>query len=280
MGASRFFPLGTVPLSKVEARTQLLDLVACSPLLFGLERTRWWLKGIQQQVSWLAQASVGALSKILGRLEIVYKRGRTYLHSPDPAYKVKLAMVARAKRLATAHPTRVVLLYQDEFTYYRRPSVAQGWVEQGGDGPRAEQGLSSNKKRRVCGSLDVMSGRVFSWQRAHFDRKTLIKYYQALDQAYPQAEVIYVVQDNWPVHTHQDVIKALADTKIKLIFLPTYAPWTNPIEKVWRKLYAEVLHLHAHKDGWESLQGRVEQWLGKLDQPSDQLLHYVGLFTD
>lgn len=189
-------------------------------------------------------------------------------------------MLERAKAFVKAHPTQAVLLYQDEFTYYRRPSVAQAWVKQNQDGPRAEQGLSSNKKRRICGSLDWLSGRLFSWQRSRFNRKNLISYYKALDQAYPQAEVIYLVQDNWPVHAHPDVIKALAQTKIVLMFLPTYAPWTNPIEKVWRKLYGEVLHLHRHKDDWDGLQKRVLGWLAELDQPSPDLLRYVGLFTD
>jgi len=31
---------------------------------------------------------------------------------------------------------------------------------------------------------------------------------------------------------------------ITLVYLPTYAPWLNPIEKLWRKAYQEVLHLH------------------------------------
>lgn len=263
----------------MQAQAELEAILACSPQLHGFSRSRWWLAGLQERVAWLAQASLAGVSKLLKRLKIVYKRGRSYLHSPDLAYKTKLAMLERAKAYVKASAGRAVLLYQDEFTYYRRASVAQAWVKQAQDGPRAVLGLSSNKKRRICGCLDWLSGQVFSWQRSRFDRKNLIRYYQALEKAYPQAQEIYVVQDNWPVHSHPDVIKALAQTKIRLIFLPTYAPWTNPIEKVWRKLYAEVLHLHAHQDDWEGLQVRVAAWLAQLDQPSPALLRYVGLFT-
>jgi transposase len=43
-------------------------------------------------------------------------------------------------------------------------------------------------------------------------------------------------------------LAALAPSKIVLVPLPTYAPWTNPVEKVWRKLCQEVLHLHEFVD--------------------------------
>jgi transposase len=62
--------------------------------------------------------------------------------------------------------------------------------------------------------------------------------------SYPKADQIFVIQDNWPVHWHPVVVQGLRDSKLTLVTLPTYAPWLNPVEKVWRKLYAEVLHLH------------------------------------
>jgi transposase len=33
-------------------------------------------------------------------------------------------------------------------------------------------------------------------------------------------------------------------TQIGLLRLPTYVPWTNPIEKLWQRLKQEVLHQH------------------------------------
>jgi putative transposase len=44
-----------------------------------------------------------------------------------------------------------------------------------------------------------------------------------------------VIQDNWNIHTHPEVLTALARyPRIKPVWLPTYAPWLNPIEKLWR----------------------------------------------
>jgi hypothetical protein len=131
--------------------------------------------------------------------------------------------------------------------------------------------------RRIAGCLDAQTGQLFAWQRAHFDRRTLLRFYQAVEHAYPQADQLFLIQDNWPVHQHAELLAALRGSKFTLVRLPTYAPWTNPIEKVWRKLYADVLHLHGWANQWETLQQTVQRWLDAYAQPSPDLLRYVGL---
>ena len=79
-----------------------------------------------QVVPWLRGRARGSIHRVLGRLDVRYKRGRAYFHSPDLAYDAKLAAVTAAQLLAHAHPEAVVLLYEDEFTYYRRPTVSRG----------------------------------------------------------------------------------------------------------------------------------------------------------
>ena len=41
---------------------------------------------------------------------------------------------------------------------------------------------------------------------------------------------------------------------IQLVPLPTYASWCNPIEKLWRQLRQELLHLHRFADRFRSTQ--------------------------
>ena len=97
---------------------------------------------------------------------------------------------------------------------------------------------------------------------------------------YPKAEHISIALDKWPVHFQPDVLAALQKSKIPLLFLPTYAPWLNPIEKVWRKLKQELLHLHRYRGRWTELQERVEAWLVQYDRPAPDLLSSVGLLRD
>ena len=52
-------------------------------------------------------------------------------------------------------------------------------------------------------------------------------------------------------------IGTLAELPIEILQLPTYAPWTNPIEKLWRWVRQSVLHLHRLSDDWETLKNKV-----------------------
>ena len=247
--------------------------------MFGLERSRWRLADLGRVVPWPRGRHPGRIRHIAQRLGVRYKRGRAYFHSPDLRYDAKLAAVTAAQLLAHAHPEAVVLLYEDGFTYYRRPTVGRDWAERGADAPRAAQGLGTNKKRRIAACLDATTGRVFAWQRHRFDRKTLVRFYDAVAAAYPTAEAIYLTQDNWPVHFHPDVLAALPP-RITLLPLPTYAPWTNPAEDLWRYLLADVLHHHDFGDDWAGLQAAVAAWLARWQDGSPDLLRLVGLCPD
>jgi len=53
--------------------------------------------------------------------------------------------------------------------------VAQGYAVQGSDEPHAYQGLGVNRCQRIAASLDVMSGKLFSWQCRRFDRSAPLR---------------------------------------------------------------------------------------------------------
>lgn len=226
-------------------------------------------------VTWLSGLSVAGVHRLLTRLGLVYRRGQEHLHSPDPAYAPKLAAVRRAAAAAWASGGRAVLVYLDEFTYYRRPEPGRCYAPAGGPGPPAEQGHGRNRKRRVVGALDAVTGRLTAWQGGKAGVKELVAFFRRLAAAYPRARRIAVALDNWPVHFLPAVTEALAGTPIRLLRLPTYAPWTNPIEKVWRKLKQEVLRQHDFADDGTGLQSAVGRWLADADPA--ELFRYTGL---
>lgn len=277
-GRKPAFAQAQQPLEFEVAAAQLSETLHQSPELFGLPRARWWLDGIRQSVEWMKPLSLPGVRGLLERFEVHYKRGRRYVHSPDEFYASKAAAIRVVAQQVKADPKRFVLLYQDELTYYRCPSVFCDYARCGSDEPLAAQGTGYNTSRRIAGCLDATTGRLICWQRSAFAHQTFLKYLLDVQKRYPDAEGIYVVLDNWPVHFQEDVLKGLVGSKMHLLFLPTYAPWLNPIEKVWRKLKEEVLHLHRYSSRWKELQACVQEWLDKQDRADNtSLLHSVGL---
>ena len=269
------------PLDAEQAQADLAAVVHQAPAAFGLAssyQTRWWLAGLRRVVPWLAQRCLATVCRTLRRYGLRYRRGRRHVHSPDPEYAAKVARLQTITWYTRQDPPRNVRLYQDELTYYRRPTVAHDYaVVAVCKQPLARQGLHGNTARRIAGCLDAATGQLQSWQRAHFDHQTLQRFYAADEAAYPHAAQLFLIQDNWPVHQQAELLAALRGSKFTLVPLPTYAPWLNPIEKVWRKLYAEVLHLHPWAQDWPTLQARVQTWLDRWAEPSRDLLRYCGL---
>jgi transposase len=251
--------------------------------------------------------TLGGVTQLLRRLGVSWQRGRAAIGSPDPDYDAKRAYLAQLRAEVAAAPERVVVCYLDEVTIERQPTVAASYAPRGGqDQPRARLSHASNTLTRLVATLTHGTGQVVFRRASKIRLTTLVQFYGALRAAYPWAERIYVVQDNWPVHTHPDVLVALeAQTSpfafhrppswpttprpaavtrwqdlalpIQIVPLPTYASWCNPIEKLWRKLRQEVTHLHRWAQDLPALHQALDSFLGQFAQGSAALLRYVGL---
>jgi putative transposase len=55
---------------------------------------------------------------------------------------------------------------------------------------------------------------------------------------------VYVAWDNSGTNQDDEVEAVLRGTagRLVLLYLPTYAPWLNPIEMLWRQFRREVTH--------------------------------------
>jgi hypothetical protein len=200
-------------------------------------------------------------------------------YSPDPHYEKKVRRVKRYLRQAARDPPHVGLVFRDERGYRVWPAAAADWCEAApAEPPLADRQKASPGLWRIAGALNALTGQVTYLDGYVVGREKGIALYRRLVQTYPQAEKIYVVQDNWSIHTHPDVLEAIqAYPQIKPVWLPTYAPWLNPIEKLWRWLRQDILKLHRLASDAKGLRRRVNGFLDQFAPGSRALLGYVGL---
>lgn len=293
----------------------MLNLVRREPCLFGHEQSRWTLRTLlsscnEQGLIPKAQLhSLPGLYQLLTRLDISYKRARSHVYSPDPHYLDKQAEIEHLIQVAACSGGNIVVVYMDQVTTYRQPTLAQAYEQKGHCQPLAHRSYRSDTLTRIVASLEHVTGQVVYLRASRVGVSQLVEFYQKLRHAYPDAECIYVVQDNWPVHVHPDLLVALQpqttqwlrvtppnwplipsaaavrkwgqlQLPIQAVPLPTYASWLNPIEKLWRFLKQEVLHLHRLADDLPLLRAAIDRFLDKFAFGSEQLLRYVGLCDD
>jgi len=272
--------------AEVEAvREELVELLHAGPgeaarrevavARSGPAPSRWTLRTIRASVEWLTDYTVSGVWRVLQSCGLGLHTSCARLFSPDPDYASKVRRLHRCLRDAARHPDTVVALFLDEFGYQRWPEVAPTWGVEAAVAQRA----GNNQQWRTIGTLNALTGQVNYLDGYIVGRQQVIQFYSRLDHAYPKkVGLIYVIQDNWNIHTHPDVLTALEKyPRLNPVWLPTYAPWLNPIEKLWRWLRQDILKMHRWVEDWPQVKQRVHDFLDQFAHGSAALLRYVGL---
>lgn len=236
---------------------------------------RWTLGRIRTTFDWLGGYTLSGVWRYLQRHGLRPRSAAVQQFSPDPAYQSKLIDLEMTLWEARRYPHSTVALFLDEFSFTRWPDPGPDWA---GTRPVADRRGSKEGKWRTIGGLNALTGQVNYLDDYIVGRAKVIEFYGQVVEAYPDAGTIYAIQDNWSIHRHPDVLQALQQwPQVVPVWLPTYAPWLNPIEKLWRWLRQDVLRLHRWAHDWGAVRLKVRAFLDQFAQGSQQLLEYVGL---
>jgi DDE superfamily endonuclease len=241
--------------------------------------SRWTLRAIRAAIPEVAAFSLSGIWRLLQRSGLRWRMGRAQQFSPDPTYGAKVARLLSCLREAAQAPGRVEVLFLDEMGFTRWPEPGHDW----GPGapspaPRADRQGAPNRLWRIAGALNARTGQVTVRDNYIVGREQLGLFARQLDATYPDADRIVLVEDNWSIHQHPDVLAVIASLpRLEIVWLPTYAPWLNPIEKLWRKLRQEVLGQHRLAGDWDALLARVRAFFAQFAHGSADLLTSVGL---
>ena len=240
----------------------------------GPAPSRWPLRTIRASVAWLTEYTGSGVWRVWQTCGLGLPTSCARLFSPDPDYRSKGRRLHRCLRDAARHPDTVVALFLDEFGYQRWPEVAPTWGLEAAVAQRA----GNTQQGRTIGVLNALTGQVNYLDGYSVGRQQVMQFSSRLDRAYPEENRSYVILDNWNIHTHPDVLTALEDyPRISPGWLPTYAPWLNPLEKLWRWLRQDLLKMHRWVEDWPQVKQRVHDFLEQFAHGSAALLRYVGL---
>lgn len=292
------------PLSKEEARCVIEERLANS--VKPEQNSRWCLRTLLETCKDVVHLKTAmGLLKALRKLGITRQKARSYVHSPDTQYADKLAYIEQVISECVKSEGQKVVVFMDELTYYNHPSLAADYAPQKQQ-PKAARAIGAEKTYRIAGCLNALTGQVTAIQRSKIDVGNIVMLFQDLVKAYPQAQTIYVIMDNWPVHYHPDVLSALQSNQlspfafptpkswkdlkpkkkflnlnlpIQIVSLPTYASWLNPIEKLWKLFKKDFIHNHKYAHCFKELTEIIQQHLLNLQMPNFHLRQYCGLLN-
>jgi putative transposase len=107
-------------------------------------------------------------------------------------------------------------------------------------------------------------------------RKEIALLLEALLDKHPN-EKVYVAWDN--VNTHEDdevdaVVRGAAG-RLVLLYLPTYSPWLNPIEMLWRHFRREVTHCELF-ESVKALVSAAQDFFNRYNRCPGRILAIIG----
>ena len=164
--------------------------------------------------------------------------------------------------------------YADEFNVSWLPTLRKMWTPVGQQVKIPTPGQP--KVHYGLGAVNYHTGETVVIIRKRKRRIEVAELLQALVDKHP-TETIYVAWDN--AITHQDdeveaVVRAAAG-RLVLLYLPTYSPWLNPIEMLWRHFRREVTHCELFETVKVLLDASYD-FFKRFNQTPDKVLSIIG----
>lgn len=126
------------------------------------------------------------------------------------------------------------------------------------------------------GAVNYFTGETVVQFQSHKRRKEMALLLRAILANHPTG-TIYLTWDNANTHRAEDVQGVLDEAagRMVLLYLPTYSPWLNPIEMLWRYFRLQVTHgeLFATK---QALLVAAQQFFDRYNQYPHKLLSVIG----
>ena len=129
---------------------------------------------------------------------------------------------------------------------------------------------SGRNRLNILGAYSPDDQSLLRWEgRESCDAERVVALLEKIRAANPGKRLL-VVLDNAPYNKAPAVQKAAAALRIQLLYLPTYSPNLNLIERLWKFLKRKVARNRFYPT-FADFRAAVQHFLDNLDQYQDEL---------
>ena len=202
--------------------------------------------------------SISGATKLMKRMDFVYKKPIA-LATPADEVAQQVFKDWYENLLNSLRPNEEVLFSDAVHPEYQsRPSF--GWFPK--NEKTAIKTTSSRKRFNLQGAINLDGLKFISVQGEKINAKTTLQLLKKIEKAYPLACLLHVILDNAHYH-HAKLLQPWLNRpgcRIKLHFLPPYAPHLNSIERLWGLMHEWVTH-NRHYDTYEEFTDAITEFL-------------------
>jgi putative transposase len=250
----------------------LVALLKTPPRAYGWCRTRWSCAALALELHTTHHLGVSAwtVRRWLHALGWVWKRAKPGAQDKDPQ---RVERLARIRWQAEHLPAHEGLVFADELAIPLLPKVGAAWMPKGSQ--EAIMTPGQNEKHSLAGALHLATGTILYCLGPRKTNTLFRDLLTLLDRTYAARRIkrISVVVDNYKIHKAKAVEQWLAThPRFALLWLPTYCPRANPLERAFGDVHDKCTRNHKRKRLRDVI-GDVERhlhangpWLYKLSR--------------
>jgi transposase len=225
-------------------KRSVLAIIKRAPSAFGWCRTRWSCAtlAVELRTRRGVRVSRETIRRWLHELGYSWKRARHSARDSDPE---RVAKLARIRSIIEGLLPTEALFFADELDIHLLAKIGYQWMEKGTQTEVMTPG--TNHKHYLAGALNYLTGKLLAVTAERKNRWLFIDLLQLIDRRCPAAKFtrIYVICDNYRIHSAKAVVQWLAaHPRFELVWLPTYCPQANPIERAFGDVHDKCTRNH------------------------------------
>ena len=216
-----------------ETELAVLDAHLQTELYLSAKDVAAWV-----QASFGVVYTISGMTALLHRLGFVYKKPKLVPGKADRT--AQEAFLAEYENLKQNKGENDVILFMDAVHPQHNPVLGYGWIKRGED--REVPSNTGRQRLNINGAVDLERLEPVVRYDDTIDAASTIALFDQILLAYTYAACIYIVCDNARYYRSKAVQAYLQNSRIKLVFLPAYAPNLNLIERLWKFFKKQVLY--------------------------------------
>lgn len=216
--------------------------------------------------------TINGVTKLLHRMDFVYKQ---VVGIPGKLNEEKqMAFVKAYEEMKINISSDEVILFGDGVHPTHNLHKTKAWVKRG-----EEKQVRTNTGRgrlNINGALDPETLEVTVRYSKTINAQETIIFFDQLQQLYIGKKIKLIV-DNARYYKNKDVAAYLSrdGCMIELIFLPTYSPNLNFIERLWKFMKKYIIGV-TYREKFKEFEYDIQQFFENINQYKDKLRPFIG----
>lgn len=216
------------------------------------------------------------ISELLHAMKFSYQKATFVASKRDQEARENWLKNEWPEILRLANEKSAYVLFGDEASFPQWGSLSYTWAPIGQQ-PVIET-CGTRKGYKVFGLIDYFTGKFFS--KGHEGKLNSDSYSAFLEEVLSKTRKhIILIQDGAPYHKGAKMREFFEkhQNRLTVFRLPSYSPDYNPIEKLWKKIKEQGIHL-KYFPTFDSLKDKVSEMLNIFSDAKNEVLPLFGFY--